>query len=143
MEATLTAAADRPAERRRSVRWTGVDGHGVVSAQVRPGREITIVNLSANGALVETAHRLLPGTAVDVQLETSDCRAMVRGRVVRCSVAALGSSCVRYRGAIAFDGQVSWLTADAGYELPGADARRFAAVAAGLTRTDPSRQRNS
>ncbi|MCC7417176.1 MAG: PilZ domain-containing protein [Acidobacteria bacterium] len=89
-------------ERRRSSRRTGVGSHGIVAARVRPGHAASVIDISAEGVLLETAHRLLPGTDIEVQLETSSSRMSVRGRVLRCSVSAL-QPCVRYRGAIGFD----------------------------------------
>ena len=111
----MTDPAD---DRRRTRRHNRVEDHGIVSARVRPGREASVVDVSAGGALVETQHRLLPGTAVELYLETPQQRATVRGRVLRCAVARLRSSSVCYRGAISFDRHLPWFVADgAGYDV--------------------------
>jgi hypothetical protein len=94
--------------------------HGIVSARARPGKHIVIVNVSANGALIEATHRLLPGANVELHLTTAERRATVRGRVLRCHVARLRPTSVCYRGAIEFANDLSWLATPAG------DARGYA-----------------
>jgi hypothetical protein len=97
--------SDEQTERRRSPRTTA---HDVVAARVRPGRHASVIDLSAGGALIETFHRLLPGTTVELQVEATDRSATMRGRVVRCAVSQVRSSSVSYRGAIAFDRHLPW-----------------------------------
>jgi hypothetical protein len=80
-----------------------------VHARVLPGKDVTIVNVSARGALVETQHRLLPGSPVELLVEGDPGRATVRGRVLRCFVSGVRSAGVSYRGAIGFDGDLRWL----------------------------------
>ena len=89
-------------DRRTSPR-TSIEEHGIVSARVRPGHRVAVINMSACGALIEGANRLLPGAAVDLQIETSHRRSTLRGHVLRCAVIRLRSSSVWYRAAIAFD----------------------------------------
>jgi hypothetical protein len=101
--------ADALVERRRAGRASGVEAHGIVCARVRPGHDASIVDVSAAGALVETRHRLLPGSSIELYLQTPDQRASVRGRVVRCAVSHLHPSSLSYRGALEFDRQVAWL----------------------------------
>lgn len=110
----------RAADRRRTRRRTALADHGIVSAHVRPGRLVALVDVSAGGALVDSPHRLLPGTVVELQLETETRRASMRGCVVRCCVIRVRSAAVCYRGAIAFDHHLAWF-ADAG---DGATGRR-------------------
>jgi hypothetical protein len=122
MEAIMSSPAD---DRRRTPRHHSVDGHGIVSARVRPGRDASVIDVSAAGALVETTHRLLPGTDVDLHLETSRGRATVRGRVLRCAVSCLRSASVCYRGAIAFDRHLPWFADEGrpGYGVPAQESR--------------------
>ena len=94
-------------DRRLSSRRRGVQDHGVISAHVRPGHSAALLNLSAGGALVDTEHRLLPGSIVDLQMRTKSDRISMRGRVVRCAVVRLRPA-VCYRGAIAFDQYLPW-----------------------------------
>lgn len=84
--------------------------------RLRAGRELTVVDLSNAGALVEGPARLLPGTHVDVHIVTRDGRALVRGRVVRAYVSHVAADVVRYRGAIAFDRAID--TSAVGYAIP-------------------------
>ncbi len=103
----------RAPDRRRSRRRAAGDDHGIVSAHVRPGRRVAVVDVSAGGALVDSPFRLLPGTAVELQLETDTRRASMRGCVVRCSVIRVRSAAVCYRGAIAFDHHLAWFAEEA------------------------------
>ena len=94
---------------RRAFRRAGASEHGIVSARVRLGYRVAVVDASAGGALIEISKRLLPGSTVDLQVETARGRATVPGRVVRCAIARLRSNSVSYRAAIAFDRHCSAL----------------------------------
>ena len=123
--------SDATPDRRRTRRF-GHDDHSILSARVRPGLDVSVVDVSAGGALVESDCRLMPGAIVELQLETPGGRAAIRGRVLRCSVARLRSTSVCYRGAIGFDRHLPWFVDEerAGYGVPGGDACRV-----GLTRS--------
>ena len=110
---------DRP-DRRRAPRRHTVEEHGIVRARVRPGHEAALVDVSTGGALVDTAHRLLPGTPIELRLASVDRCISVRGRVLRCAVTGLNATGVRYRGAIGFDRELSWSQAydEVGYCVP-------------------------
>jgi hypothetical protein len=72
--------------------------------RLRPGHEVILVNIGDGGALVEASSRMLPDSAVVLQLLTRDGARCIRGRVLRCEVAALDPSLgIRYRGALSFD----------------------------------------
>lgn len=90
-------------DRRSSGRQQTADQHGIVCARVRPGHEVTVLDLSSGGALIEAGHRLLPGTRIELQLGGADYRLAVRGRVLRCAVSSLHPARITYRGAVAFD----------------------------------------
>jgi len=111
-------------DRRRTHRRSAGD-HGIVFARVRPGIEVSVIDVSACGALVEGRYRLLPGALVDLHLQTHDRRAFVRGRVLRCAVCRLASSSVCYRGAIVFDRHLPWFEDEAGsgYGVPSSERR--------------------
>ena len=96
------------ADRRKARRHADPESHGIVSTQVRPGRQARLVDIGADGALIETPHRLLPGSSVDLVLERAHYRASVRGRVLRCTVVRVHSSSMCYRGAIGFDRSLLW-----------------------------------
>jgi hypothetical protein len=95
-------------ERRRGRRHETTEAHGVQSTQVRPGHHAMLINISADGALIETGHRLLPGSNVDLVLERSPHRSSVRGRVLRCTIVRLQPASICYRGAIGFDRSLPW-----------------------------------
>jgi hypothetical protein len=96
------------ADRRRSTRHRSTEEHGIISTRVRPGYRAMLINISAGGALLDTTHRLLPGTTVELHVERSTYRASVRGRVLRCGVVRVRPSSVCYRGAICFDRFLPW-----------------------------------
>jgi hypothetical protein len=111
MEAVMTGDAN---ERRGTKRLAALDDHRIVSACVRPGHRARLIDVSAGGALIETSHRLLPGTSVELQVETGTDRASIRGQVLRCAVVRVRPTWVCYRGAIAFDRHLPWFADERG-----------------------------
>ena len=126
---------------RRYFRRTGTGEHGIVSARVRPGHLVIVIDVSAGGALIEISQRLLPGSAVDLQIDTVHRRTALRGRVLRCAVNRLHSTSVSYRAAIAFDRQwplwpassLSIETGSSEYPVPTNEARPTPAKWVGST----------
>lgn len=96
-------------ERRRARRFHHADEHGILFARVRPGLDAWVVNVSAGGALIETRHRLLPGSIVELAVQTVDRRASTRGMVIRCWVTRVQAVAIWYRGAVDFERQIPWL----------------------------------
>jgi len=94
---------------RRAFRRAGSVERRIVSARVRPGHPITVIDVSAGGAFIELSRRLLPGSIVDLQVSTPQLRATLRGRVLRCAVVCVASTSILYQAAIAFDHQCLWL----------------------------------
>lgn len=121
-------------EDRRQSRRLAADAHGITAVRIRPGHGATILDASAAGALLETSHRLLPGTPVELHMETGTERFCVRARVVRCVVAQVRAAAVRYRGAVAFDRHLPWFVAAEGYVVPGSEQRVRLAERADATR---------
>jgi PilZ domain len=113
-------------ERRHTKRRQSFAEHGIVSARVRPGIDASVVDVSPAGALIETRHRLLPGSSVEISFAQDVRLPAVRGKVLRCAVALLGADTVHYRGAILFDRWLPWLSDDSshGYSVPGCERRR-------------------
>jgi hypothetical protein len=110
---------------RRNFHRTGVGEHGIISARVRPGHFVAVVDVSAGGALIEISRRLLPGSAVDLQITTAHRETTLRGRVLRCAVIRLHSTSVSYRAAIAFDRQWPCVleSGSSEYQVPTSEAR--------------------
>lgn len=90
-------------ERRRHPRLTRLEWQGSVQARIRPGHDVLVIDLSQNGALVETGRRLTPGATADVQLEAPDGRHTTRALVVRSYVCALLADVVLFRSALMFE----------------------------------------
>lgn len=109
------AAAPRFERRRRSRRIPSAD-EPLARVRLRTGWELTVVDVSNGGALVEGFARLLPGTHLDVHVITPEGRVLVRSRVVRACVCAVTADSVRYRGAFAFEREAD--TSPPGYVLP-------------------------
>lgn len=91
------------ADRRRVTRWTPPFTDALSRVRLRGGRELSVVDVSSLGALVQGSARLLPGTHIDVHITTTRGRLLVRARVVRCAVWDLTAAAVSYRGALAFE----------------------------------------
>jgi hypothetical protein len=121
------------AERRRSGRRIPAADEPLSRVRLRAGRELTVVDVSNGGVLVEGQARLLPGTHADVHIVTKDGRTLVRSRVVRAWVCDVQADMVRYRGALAFDRAID--TEPVGYALP--DILVPVAAAAGNRYPDP------
>lgn len=82
-------------------------------ATLRPGCVITLVDVSAGGALVEAPRPLRPGAKVHLQILTTSRRFAIAAHVLRCAVWALDPLAgVTYRGAVKFEHHVEWCWAD-------------------------------
>ena len=92
------------AERRDERRVAGGGARFSVNAVLRPGKSVTLLNLSGRGALVQSATRLRPGAHTELQLAGAEGRASVKGRIERCYVAHLDP--IRYHGVVVFDKRV-------------------------------------
>ena len=93
-------------ERRRTKRWTPASTQALSRVRLRAGRELSVINVSSWGALVEGATRLLPGTNVEIHVTAVHGRVLVRARVTRCAVWIVTADLVLYRGALVFSAPV-------------------------------------
>lgn len=110
-------------QERRKTRRHDATEHGVATARIRPGHQVQLIDLSSGGALVEADRRMLPGSAVELQLHAEDRQATMRGCVLRCCVVRVRPASMSYRGAIAFDRHLAWFGDAPGYGVPvGGDA---------------------
>src|SRR5204863_3890289 len=81
-----------------------------VSARVRRGYQLEVIDMSARGALVEGRLPLRPGSYVDVHLESPARRETMAARVVRCAVSAIDAEAgITYRAALAFTTSCDWV----------------------------------
>ena len=104
-------------DRRRAARRVPRDDEPIARARLRTGWDLTVIDVSDHGALVEGSARLLPGTHVDAHIVTSSGRVLVRCRVARAYVCHVQKDAVHYRGALSFERRVdTWAH---GYPVPG------------------------
>jgi len=87
-------------ERRGERRCEGCGGRWQSRALMRPGQDVTVINMCSRAALVESAVRLRPGALTEMQLADGGARMSIKGRLDRCHVAALDP--LRYRGVLVF-----------------------------------------
>ena len=114
----MTHRPDRRISQRQSA-----TARGILSVRVRPGHDAWLVNVCTGGALIETAHRLLPGCIVDILLAGVERSVSMRGRVMRSTVARLRATSVWYRAAICFDRRLPCLARTGEYEIPTRESR--------------------
>lgn len=91
-------------------------------ATLRPGCVISLVDVSAGGALIEAPRPLRPGARVHLQVTTAAGNIAIGAQVTRCLVWALDPlDGVTYRGALRFEQRIDWAWGDVtlpGYESP-------------------------
>ena len=102
-------------ERRRTPRRTPEAGESLCRVRLRTGRELSVIDLSSLGALIEGDTRLLPNTHLDLHVVTHTGRILVRCRVVRAFVHRLDADLVFYRVGLTFERTVD---VSPGYALP-------------------------
>ena len=92
-------------ERRRTERRRGSG----LTARVRPGHRVAVIDVSTGGALLEATSPLRPGTDVEVQFERAEGRLRVSATVLRCGVSALDPHRgPTYRAAVSFADSFEW-----------------------------------
>ena len=97
----------RPTERRHSPRRSGEALSWIREFRLRPRLDATLVNLSEEGALIETPTYLCPGVRTFIHLAGPSGVWRVSGQVARSWVASIViEHGVRYRGALRFDRQI-------------------------------------
>jgi hypothetical protein len=72
-------------------------------ATLRPGCLVAVLDVSANGAQVQSERPLRPGSRVHVRVAARHWTIAVAADVVRCSVWILQADAVIYRGALRFE----------------------------------------
>ena len=95
----VMAPSARSEDRRRSPRSIAQDGQCRV--RLRPGHEVSVLNVSGNGILIEGMARLRPGKRVELQMETSS--TYLHAFIARCEVSMLSEHGVTYRAGLTFE----------------------------------------
>ena len=95
-------------ERRREARTAGSLVRRI-SALVRPGQWVLVLDLSPTGALVAALRPLRPGAVVHVHLASDGSKATIRASVVRCAVAAMDAERMVYHAALCFEEASEWV----------------------------------
>ena len=95
----VMATPARSEDRRRSPRSIAQDGQCRV--RLRPGHDVSVLNVSGNGILIEGMARLRPGKRVELQMETS--ANYLHALIARCEVSMLSEQGVTYRAGLTFD----------------------------------------
>jgi hypothetical protein len=94
----------RPLIERRLDRRCTAAAMRVVQATMRPGRDVSVVDLSAAGAQIETERPLRPGSRIHIRFVLESGSVAVVAHVVRCCVWALHpEQGPTYRGGLHFD----------------------------------------
>jgi len=104
LPASIDRTASRGSDRRVHARLTPVELQNPITARLKYGDVVTLVDLSAGGALLETSMFLRPDTDLALELVDPCTRDVtdVVSRVLRSQVAGLQGG-VKYRGACVFD----------------------------------------
>lgn len=99
----LRANIGRPPsrDRRKTPRHTvsGVPG----TIRLRPGYEVTVLNTSRHGILIEGRVRLFPGRRVEIQADPGTPHVNVSAVIARCEISALDAGTVTYRAGLVFE----------------------------------------
>ena len=95
-------------ERRQEARFVP-PSRSDIRATLRPGCDVSLVDVCAKGARVQAPKPLRPGSRIHLQVMVAARRLVVSGHVLRCMVWRLepGSGAV-YQGALRFDQAVDW-----------------------------------
>lgn len=108
-------------DRRTARRYADVTSHGIIGARVGAAGEVGIIDVSAGGALILAAHRLMPGARVQLHLRREDAAPeVIRGHLLRCAVASVSASVITYRGALQFERALPWFSSqgNGGKDVP-------------------------
>ena len=99
----LPASSKSGSDRRVHTRFTPADLESPLTVRMKYGEVVSVVDLSAGGALLETSQILRPDTNVVVEILDSRTREVtpIVSRILRAHVAGLNGG-IRYRGALAF-----------------------------------------
>jgi CheY-like chemotaxis protein len=96
------SSSGMPADRRGARRRARGDVPWLWSVKLPGGSQVSVVDISTTGVLLETASRMTDGSTVDLQLVGQDTNVTVPARMIRVQVADVNGLGVKYRVAAAF-----------------------------------------
>lgn len=98
----LRSRSDRASDRRAHHRHRADEVSGIDHVRLKYGPIVTLVDISAGGAQIETVnHQLQPGASLVMQIVGQDGPLAVAAQVLRCHISALGGH-PTYSGAVEF-----------------------------------------
>ena len=96
-------------EKRSSPRLPPSTISNLKSVRLVAGPEVTLINISRGGALIETEAHLVPHSSVAIRLVAADAVFLLHGKVLRSRASSFQGSTLLYQSAIAFDKELSIL----------------------------------
>jgi hypothetical protein len=78
-----------------------------LKARLLAGPDVRLVDISRRGILLETDSRLMPGSPIRIKFVTDDANVVMKGCVIRSSVAVVTGEGIVYRTAISFDEDIA------------------------------------
>jgi CheY-like chemotaxis protein len=101
-EPTLASAFQLPRDRRRASRQKASNLPRSLRARLSAGGDITLVDISNTGVMLETKAALAPGSIVHLQMQNAESHVSVLARLVRSERMRANGSDLIYRVAAAF-----------------------------------------
>jgi CheY-like chemotaxis protein len=143
--ARQASALSQKDDRRRAPRRPKNQLPGLWSAKLPWGTEVTLLDVSRTGMLVETTSRVTLGSTLDFQFVGENTNVCIPARILRTNVADVDAFGVRYRVAAAFNRELELLEAAAAEDKATDALVSPAALAQMLARVlaDPERRSGS
>ena len=116
--------ADTVGERRAEPRLAAT-ALEIERATLRPGCLVAVLDLSANGAQVQSERPLRPGSRIHVRIAARHWTVAVAADVVRCSVWIVQADAVIYRGALKFEEACTAIWEERATSAPRGDLARL------------------
>ena len=123
-----------PADRRQYSRRRDRDLDWIKTVRLRSAGQVSLVDLSAGGALIDAAVPLRPGSTLTLEIIGQGLETVVPLQVLRSHVAALNADSARYRGACEFARPIELPGLHAMPDQTGSSVDSFVGVDAALKR---------
>jgi hypothetical protein len=120
--------AEASDDRRTALRKPLGDLPWLSNARLAWGAEISLVNISTSGVLLESGSKFAPGSSTDLHLSGPQTNLVVPVRFVRSEIAKIDSMGVRYRAAAAFGQEIDLTGPLRARETPATPPQALAAL---------------